>query len=100
MKYYLYIYYTLSAVSKSNFEPLFDFIKNFRKYLKHSMQNSLLKQCTFPFPHFHNEFEMLNVLKFCESTLYIPTVTTGSHLGSRLARANKLTDLSRCKYSR
>ena len=38
---YSYIYCALSANSKFNFEPLFDFIKNFKEYLKQPLQNSL-----------------------------------------------------------
>ena len=50
---YLYIYGALNATSKFNFEPLFDLKKNFKEYLKQSIQNSLNKH-VFPFPQYYS----------------------------------------------
>ena len=51
--YYLYIYCALTTTSKLNFEPLFNFIKIFKEYLKQPIciQNSL-KTCASSFPAF------------------------------------------------
>ena len=92
-----YIHCALSATSKFNFEPLFDFIKVFKEYLKQPIQNSV-KRSTFLFPHFHRKLGRLKLLQFCELTLDVPTIATGAHLDPYSARTGMFTDLSRWIY--
>ena len=86
--YYLHNYYTLNTTLKFNFEPLFDFIKNFEKYMKQSIQNSWKKVRVFISPFSQ---------QLCGSTLDIPIIAAEAHLGLYSARPGKLTDLSRSK---
>ena len=88
-----YIYCALSATSKFNFEPLFDFIKFFREYLKQLTQNSL-NTYEFSFLHFHSNSGRLNLLGFCESTLEVHAIATGGYLDAYSLGTGELTDLN------
>lgn len=56
--FYSYLYCALNSTLKFNFVPLFYFIKAFKKYQKHSLQNSL-KNFVFSFSYFHGSSRKL-----------------------------------------
>ena len=84
---YACIYCPLNATSESDFEQLFCFIKIFKEYLKHSLQNSL------NFLYFY--FSIFTVT--CESTLNVPTIATRAYLNPYPAKVENVTGFSRCK---